>query len=175
MVQEACLGYLNYCNDLKVCPEKKDLYEYAMKSYLERASGNAMSRINSSRAVSTAYSNVAETMNTPSPQCCEDYDQFTVNEIMNGNPDRNFIGLLSLVRSYIALAKLSPEEFEKLDYYITIISGRCSGDLRTPASWIRNFVACHPLYRHDSVVHDSITYDLCQRIKDLEGVEYSRY
>lgn len=157
------------------CPEKKELYEYAMKLYQEKAEGTPMSRINSSRAVSTTYSNVAETLNNPLPKCCEEYDQFTINEIMNGNPDRNFIGLIPLVRSYIALSKLDSKEFEKLDYYISIISGRCSGDLRTPASWIRDFVSRHPEYRHDSVVTESINYDLCHTIKDLQGVDYSRY
>jgi glutamate--cysteine ligase catalytic subunit len=146
-----------------------------MDLYKEKAAGSQMSRVLSSRAVSTTYSNVAENMRNPLPKCCEEYDQFTINEIMNGNPDRNFIGLLPLVRSYIALSKLSQTEFEKLDSYISIISGRCSGDLRTPASWIRDFVSRHPEYRHDSVVTESIAYDLCQAIKDLQGTDYSRY
>lgn len=146
-----------------------------MKSYQEKCSGTQMGRFNSSRAVSTTYSNVAEALNNPLPKCCEEYDQFTINEIMNGNPDRNFVGLIPLVRSYIALSNLEANEFEKLDSYVSIISGRCSGDLRTPASWIRDFVSRHPEYRHDSIVTDSINYDLCQAIKDLEGTDYSRY
>ena len=157
------------------CPKKKELYEYAMKLYQEKAAGAPIVRNNSSRAVSTTYSNVAENLKNSLPKSCEDCDLFTINEIMNGNPDRNFIGLIPLVRSYIALSSLKMEEFEKLDYYISIISGRCSGDLQTPASWIRDFVSRHPEYRHDSIVTDSINYDLCQTIKDLEGIEYSRY
>jgi hypothetical protein len=156
------------------CPAKKELFEYATSLYLEKAAGTPMTRLNSSRAVSTTYSNVAEALDNPCPKCCEVYDQFTINEIMNGNPDRKFIGLIPLVRSYIALSDLNQAEFEKLDHYISIISGRCSGDLRTPASWIRNFVSRHPEYRHDSVVTDTIAYDLCQAIKDLQGTDYSR-
>lgn len=35
-----------------------------------------------------------------------------------------------------------------------------SGKIKTTARWIRDFVTSHPDYKHDSVVPESINYDL---------------
>jgi len=36
----------------------------------------------------------------------------------------------------------------------------CSGRLKTTAQWMRDFVAEHPSYKHDSVVSEQVCYDL---------------
>lgn len=46
---------------------------------------------------------------------------------------------------------------------------RISGELLTPATWIRQFVQAHPDYKQDSVISPSIAADLmatCQGIGD---------
>ena len=41
------------------------------------------------------------------------------------------------------------------------------GTLRTPATWIRNFVRSHPAYKHDSVVSQEINYDLMVAVDEM--------
>jgi glutamate--cysteine ligase catalytic subunit len=46
-----------------------------------------------------------------------------------------------------------------------------TGDLLTPAEWMRRFVRTHPAYRGDSVVPAETAYDLTRACRDLaEGV-----
>merc|ERR1712187_596451 len=44
--------------------------------------------------------------------------------------------------------------------YLEFISLRAAGDLMTPASWMRHFVASHPHYQHDSRIPESVAHDL---------------
>lgn len=41
------------------------------------------------------------------------------------------------------------------------------GELMTDATWMRKFVNDHPDYKHDSVISESITYDLMKKLKDI--------
>ena len=88
--------------------------------------------------------------------------------------ETGFQGLIPLVRSYIALSHLEPEEYDRLNEYLDLISGKSSGELHTAASWIRSFVSNHPEYRHDSIVSESVTFDLCEAVKGLDGTAYLR-
>jgi len=55
-------------------------------------------------------------------------------------------------------------------YCATKIPGRrASGQLMTPAKWMRHFVQVHPSYKQDSIITPAIACDLmtaCQRIGD---------
>lgn len=55
----------------------------------------------------------------------------------------------------------------RLNRYLTFISQRASGHLLTAAQWMRKFIRSHADYKFDSVVSDSITYDLVERIRQL--------
>ena len=37
----------------------------------------------------------------------------------------------------------------------------------TTAAWTRKFIQSHPDYRHDSVITETITYDLMKTMKDI--------
>ncbi len=39
-----------------------------------------------------------------------------------------------------------------------------TGELQTPATWIRDFVRSHPSYKFDSVVSQEINYDLLKAV-----------
>lgn len=56
----------------------------------------------------------------------------------------------------------------KITHILSIESiRRATGEIQTPATWIREFVTSHPDYNQDSVVSQSIAYDLlvaCQNI-----------
>jgi glutamate--cysteine ligase catalytic subunit len=41
---------------------------------------------------------------------------------------------------------------------------RASGGLPTNARWMRDFVASHPDYRHDSRIPDATLYDLMKHV-----------
>ena len=69
-----------------------------------------------------------------------------------------------MIKSYVESSALSEETRSKLLSYLTLVSKRASGALLTNAAWIRQFVAQHPDYRHDSIVGESVAYDLCARI-----------
>ncbi len=51
-----------------------------------------------------------------------------------------------------------------LSNYWKLIKQRANGSLMTNARFIREFVLAHPDYKKDSVVSDTITYDLIKAV-----------
>ena len=90
----------------------------------------------------------------------DEYEEMTVNEIINGTPDGEFPGLIPIVENYLDSVNVDVETRCQLATYLELISKRASGELDTTARWIRNFVAAHPNYKQDSVVDEKITHDL---------------
>lgn len=99
------------------------------------------------------------------------YELMTLNEIFNGNPEKQFPGLISLVRSYLSSLRLDTSTYASLERYLFFISQRASGELKTDAAWIREFITTHEDYHQDSVVSPKIVYDLCEV---LDGVNCGR-
>ncbi|KAI6782099.1 Glutamate--cysteine ligase-like protein [Emericellopsis cladophorae] len=96
-----------------------------------------------------------------SPGLVEDeYEEMTVNEIINGSMDGEFPGLVPIVESYLDSVNVDVETRCELATYLDLISKRSSGELDTTARWMRNFIAAHPNYKQDSVVDEKITHDL---------------
>jgi len=95
----------------------------------------------------------------------------TINEIFNGNPEKDITGLIPLIRSYLSSKRIDTNTFASLERYLYFISKRASGELVTDAVWIRNFIISHKDYKQDSIVKSSIVYDLC---KILEGINIGR-
>jgi len=50
---------------------------------------------------------------------------------------------------------------------LQFVSMRASGELKTTARWVRDFVTAHPDYKQDSFVSDKVTYDLIAKIKEV--------
>ncbi|PIG88245.1 glutamate cysteine ligase [Aspergillus arachidicola] len=104
----------------------------------------------------------------------DEYSLMTINEIINGehstSPAR-FPGLVPIVRSYLLERDLLPNEEAKLMQYLNLISCRASGSLPTPARWMRDFVAKHEDYQHDSVVSERICYDMLREIVDMNEAD----
>lgn len=42
-----------------------------------------------------------------------------------------------------------------------------TGELKTEATWIREFVRSHPEYKQDSVVSERINYDLLKAVDEM--------
>ncbi|KAJ7647373.1 glutamate-cysteine ligase catalytic subunit [Roridomyces roridus] len=101
------------------------------------------------------------------PPVEEEYEEMTMNEIMNGK-GADFMGLLGLVTVYLETLDIEPDELAKIHGYLDLIRQRSNGSLLTPATWMRNFVRSHPAYKHDSVVSAEINYDLIRAIDEIE-------
>ena len=89
-----------------------------------------------------------------------EYDEMTIDDIINGSADGEFPGLIPIVESYLDSVNVDVETRCELATYLSLISKRASGELDTTARWIRNFIDAHPKYKHDSVVGDDINHDL---------------
>ena len=51
--------------------------------------------------------------------------------------------------------------------YLELAERRATGELPTAAKWIRDFVAAHPSYRHDSVVGPEVAHALLERATEV--------
>ncbi|KAI2825425.1 hypothetical protein CBS147343_2372 [Aspergillus niger] len=125
---------------------------------------------------SPSGSNVSSTTssahNTPPPSpplhpVESEYDLMTISDIINGSPDRSFPGLIPLVESYLNSVNVDVETRCSLASYLDLIRKRANGTLWTGAKWIREFVASHPGYKHDSAVSEEICYDLVKAVDEM--------
>ncbi|XP_037932315.1 glutamate--cysteine ligase-like [Teleopsis dalmanni] len=89
----------------------------------------------------------------------ENYELMTIGEIFNGKPN-TFPGLVPLIRSYLQSMEVDTDTHCTIEQYLRFIQKRASGEFVTTATWIRTKVLQHPDYKKDSIVSDSINYDL---------------
>lgn len=104
----------------------------------------------------------------------DEYRPMTIDEIINGSscssPD-SFPGLIPLVKRYLIECDLSAEARLRVHAYLNFIEKRASGALWTGAKWIRHFIRSHPQYGRDSVVSESVSYDLLKAVEDMTRLE----
>eukprot|EP00164_Ancoracysta_twista_P004916 GFYU01006684.1.p1 GENE.GFYU01006684.1~~GFYU01006684.1.p1 ORF type:complete len:614 (-),score=150.52 GFYU01006684.1:238-2079(-) len=96
------------------------------------------------------------------PPCDNSYEEFTINEIMNGKGD-DFVGLVPLVERYLETMEIDVQTKCVVERYLHFISRRASGELLSAASWMRKFVTEHSDYKQDSVVTQAIFNDLMKK------------
>lgn len=95
----------------------------------------------------------------------EYYALMSADEIFNGELGHTgFPGLIPLVRYYLDYSKMPVSEQERISPYLDVISKRASGEMPTPASWMREFVRQHGVYQQDSYVSESVCYDMMKEI-----------
>jgi glutamate--cysteine ligase catalytic subunit len=117
---------------------------------------------------------VSSRPSTPIGPVEDEYEQMTINEVINGqqSTEGGFPGLIPLVESYLNSMNVDVETRCDIATYLDLIRKRANGTYWTAARWMRHFVANHPGYKKDSVVSDEITYDLvkaAERITKEEG------
>lgn len=83
------------------------------------------------------------------------YEEMTMGEIMTGKGDY-FPGLIPLIFAYLDHINCDSITRQRIEMYLDLIKRRATGELVTPATWMRNFVRNHPEYKEDSVVSDAI-------------------
>ena len=96
------------------------------------------------------------------------YIQMSINEIMNGY-GQEFPGLVPLMREYVKSISLDAYTDCKVQQYIQLIADRAANKLQTTAQWIRHFVRKHNDYKYDSVVNQTITYDLLMTFNRIQN------
>ena len=104
---------------------------------------------------------------TPTGSVEDEHSLMTINDIINGQPGEGFPGLIPLVESYLNSVNVDVETRCELARYLDLIRKRASGQLWTGAKWIRHFVRSHPDYKSDSVVSESINYDLIKAVENI--------
>lgn len=93
-----------------------------------------------------------------------------MKEIFCGKEDY-FPGLLPLVYAYLEFINCDSATFNRVSQYLQFIEKRATGELLTPATWMRKFVELHPAYKHDSVISPEIAHDLMMTCQGIgEGV-----
>ena len=108
---------------------------------------------------------------TPTGSVEDEHSLMTIDDIINGQPGEGFPGLVPLVESYLNSVNVDVETRCELARYLDLIRKRASGQLWTGAKWIRHFVRSHPDYRSDSVVSESINYDLIKAVENITKYE----
>jgi glutamate--cysteine ligase catalytic subunit len=94
------------------------------------------------------------------------YEEMTLAQIMTGKGDY-FPGLIPLILAYLDHINIDPTTRARVTMYLDFVERRATGELLTPATWMRNYVRSHPSYRGDSVVTDEIAYDLMVACRDI--------
>jgi glutamate--cysteine ligase catalytic subunit len=83
------------------------------------------------------------------------FEEMTIAEIMRGKGDY-YPGLIPLVLAYLDHINCDSVTLERITKYLHFIELRATGELVTPATWMRSYVRNHPAYKGDSVVSDEI-------------------
>ncbi|CAM9623354.1 unnamed protein product [Ectocarpus fasciculatus] len=101
------------------------------------------------------------------------HEEMTIEEIMLGKGDY-YPGLVPLVYAYLGHIGCDAATMDTVDQYMILICKRASGELKTAASWIREFVHEHPAYKQDSVVSEEIAHDLVMELRAIgEGEKHA--
>src|SRR5690606_10363664 len=78
-----------------------------------------------------------------------EYTLLTIDEIINGSKassdddDGGFIGLIPLIESYLNTVNVDVQTRCDLAHYLDLVSKRANGQLKTGATWIREFIRGH--------------------------------
>ena len=115
----------------------------------------------------TTPANLPSRPPTPTGSVEDEHSLMTINDIINGQPGEGFPGLIPLVESYLNSVNVDVETRCELARYLDLIRKRASGQLWTGAKWTRHFVRSHPDYKSDSVVSESINYDLIKAVENI--------
>jgi len=99
--------------------------------------------------------------------CAPVYTAMSIDQIVNGKKGE-FPGLIPLIENYLSGMDVDADTHCTIQQYLRLIQRRASGELLTTAAWIRSFITSHPDYKHDSVVSDSVNYDLLRAADDIQ-------
>jgi len=85
--------------------------------------------------------------------------EMSCHEILTGKGE--YRGLVPIIMAYLDQINTDEETTRVISSYMDFIVARASGDLVSPATWMRDFITSHPDYKQDSRVSQKIGADLC--------------
>jgi glutamate--cysteine ligase catalytic subunit len=96
----------------------------------------------------------------------DETEEMSIYEILCGKGDY-FPGLIPLIQAYLESVGCDAETGETMRLYLDLIKARASGELQTPAQWMRSIVTSHPDYKKDSIVPQSVAAELVRACVDV--------
>uniref|UniRef100_A0A8D0BXT7 Glutamate--cysteine ligase n=1 Tax=Salvator merianae TaxID=96440 RepID=A0A8D0BXT7_SALMN len=96
----------------------------------------------------------------------EEYILMSIDTIINGK-EGVFPGLIPVLNSYLENMEVDVDTRCSILNYLKLIKKRASGELMTAARWMREFVASHPAYKHDSVITEELNYHLMWKCNQI--------
>eukprot|EP00826_Nyctotherus_ovalis_P001664 TRINITY_DN10285_c0_g1_i4.p1 TRINITY_DN10285_c0_g1~~TRINITY_DN10285_c0_g1_i4.p1 ORF type:complete len:667 (+),score=151.12 TRINITY_DN10285_c0_g1_i4:66-2066(+) len=93
--------------------------------------------------------------------------EMKVEEILAGNKEIGYPGLLPLIEELLKEDAGSEEERAKVKGYMDFLLKRAQGKYKTGAKYIRDFVSKHPEYKQNSLINEQINYDLMCELESL--------
>ena len=101
----------------------------------------------------------------------ESIKELTVDEILNGNEEYGYVGLLKIMKFFV-INRYKEHQHELLLGHLDFLSDRAKGKLLTGAQYVRKLVLNHPKYKKDSVVSQEIAYDVAMEIVDIQTYKH---
>ena len=100
----------------------------------------------------------------------ENIKLLTINEILNGNKEYNYPGLISIIKKEINNnPEYTPEIKQNLFKFANYMEKRATGEIWTDAKYIRKFINEHPKYNKDSIITEEINYDLVNHLLNIQN------
>ncbi|PFH51144.1 hypothetical protein AMATHDRAFT_80430 [Amanita thiersii Skay4041] len=109
----------------------------------------------------------AQSGQNPFGSATTEYEEMSLNEIFNGSESKGFPGLAKFVEDYIDTKDIEEDIRNQLLRYVGLIREKAKGTIATTATWIRNFVRSHPDYRFDSIINETIGFDLMMTVDKI--------
>uniref|UniRef100_A0A8C5SQD4 Glutamate--cysteine ligase n=1 Tax=Laticauda laticaudata TaxID=8630 RepID=A0A8C5SQD4_LATLA len=96
----------------------------------------------------------------------EEYALMSIDTIINGK-EGVFPGLIPILNSYLENMEVDVDTRCSILNYLKLIKKRASGELMTAARWMREFIANHSEYKHDSVISEAMNYSLMWKCNQI--------
>ena len=94
----------------------------------------------------------------------------TINEILNGANQFNYLGLISFIKKEINKNPNYNEIMrQNLLKFANHMEKKAKGEIWTDAKYIRKFINDHPKYNKDSIITEDINYDLINHLLDIQN------
>ena len=96
----------------------------------------------------------------------------TINEILNGNKEYNYPGLIPKIRDEIkSNLNYDEETKQNLLKFAEHMEKKAKGEIWTDAKYIRKYISEHPKYNKDSIITEEINYDLVNHLLNIQNGE----
>ena len=90
--------------------------------------------------------------------------ELTINQILEGDSELGFKGLIPLIIEYMEIKNYLSEDKTGILMYLNFLRDRACGKCMSTATLIRKFVTHHPDYKFDSIISSKIKNDLIKLV-----------